>query len=24
MGAMKANYFHAMKKIGDYLKNAMR
>ncbi len=24
MGAMKANYFHAMKKIGEYLKNAMR
>ena len=24
LGAMKANYFHAMKKIGEYLKNAMR
>jgi RNA polymerase sigma-70 factor, ECF subfamily len=24
MGAMKANYFHAMKKVGEYLKNAMR
>ncbi len=24
MGAMKANYFHAMKKIGEYLKNALR
>ncbi len=24
MGAMKANYFQAMKKIGEYLKNAMR
>ncbi len=24
MGAMKANYFHAVKKIGEYLKNAMR
>ncbi|MCL4511622.1 MAG: sigma-70 family RNA polymerase sigma factor [Bacteroidetes bacterium] len=23
LGAMKANYFHAMKKIGEYLKNAM-
>ncbi|MCL5267802.1 MAG: sigma-70 family RNA polymerase sigma factor [Bacteroidetes bacterium] len=24
LGAMKANYFHAMKKIGEYLKDAMR
>ena len=24
VGALKANYFHAMKKIGDYLKNEMR
>jgi RNA polymerase sigma-70 factor (ECF subfamily) len=24
MGAMKANYFHAMKKRGEYLKKAMR
>ncbi len=24
LGAMKANYFHAIKKIGEYLKNAMR
>ncbi len=23
LGAMKANYFHAMKKIGEYLKSAM-
>jgi len=24
VGALKANYFHAMKKIGEYLKNEMR
>lgn len=24
LGALKANYFHAMKKIGDFLKNEMR
>ena len=24
LGALKANYFHAMKKIGEYLKNEMR
>jgi len=24
IGALKANYFHAMKKIGEYLKNEMR
>jgi RNA polymerase sigma factor (sigma-70 family) len=24
LGALKANYFHAMKKIGEYLKDAMR